>query len=158
LDRRIYNKSPKFMVGWNNTLTYKDLSLTAMSYARVGQWLSYDLNLTYLSTQPGGGAVLDYWTPENQNAKFPRPGIVSDVDLPALAFEKASFLKIKEVILSYSVPAKFISRLGLSSLRIYGSMQNYFIFSNMDNYDPERGGSLSDPLLKQMVFGLNLEF
>ncbi len=158
LDRRTYNKSPKFILGWSNTLTYKGVSLSALVYSRVGQWISYDLNTLYLPTGPGSGPVLDYWTPEHQNAKFPRPGIDSWADLPPLAFEQASFVKIKEVTLSYTFPEKAISRLGLGSLRVYGSLQNYFTFSNLNNYDPERGGSYNDPLLKQMVFGVNLEF
>ena len=158
LDKRLYNKSPKFIIGWSNSVSYKNISLSATSYARVGQWMKYSLNTLYLPTEPGSGPVLDYWTPENQDAKFPRPGIVSSLDLPALAFEKASFFKIREIILSYSVPGSLTSKIGLSSLRVYGSMQNYFTFSNIHNYDPEENGALSDPLLKQIVFGVNLEF
>jgi TonB-dependent starch-binding outer membrane protein SusC len=158
LDRRIYNKSPMYIFGWNNSITYKDFTLSALVFSRIGQWISYDLNMMFLPTQPGSGPALDYWTPENQNAKFPRPGIDSQVDLPALAFEKASFLKIQEVTLAYTFPRNLVSKLRLSNLRIYGSLQNYFTFSNIDNYDPERGGSLHDPLLKQVVFGVNLEF
>ncbi len=157
-DKRLYSKSPKFIIGWSNSFSYKSLSLSATAYARVGQWISYTLNTMFLPTEPGSGPVLDYWTPENQNAKFPRPGIVSSLDLPALAFERASFLKIREIMLSYTVPGKTISRFGLSNLRVYGSLQNYFTLSNIDNYDPEQNGSIYDPLLKQVVFGLNLEF
>lgn len=158
LDKRLYNKSPKFILGWNNTVTYKGFALSALVYSRVGQWLRYDYNTAYKPTEADGSPAVDFWTPENQNAKFPRPGIASQSDMPALAFEKASFLKIREIMLSYSLPSNLISRIGVSNLRIYGSLQNYFTFSNLDNYDPERGGSISNPLSKQMVFGLNLEF
>jgi TonB-linked SusC/RagA family outer membrane protein len=158
LDKRLYNKSPKFVMGWNNTVSYKGISLSALVYSRVGQWLRYDYNTAYKPTEADGSPAVDYWTPENQGAKFPRPGISSQNDMPALAFEKSSFLKIREVMLSYSLPSDLISKIRLSNLRIYGSLQNYFTFSNMDNYDPERGGSISNPLSKQMVFGINLEF
>ena len=47
---------------------------------------------------------VDFWTPENQGAKFPRPGIASQNDMPALAFEKASFFKIREMTLGYTFP------------------------------------------------------
>lgn len=157
-DKRIYNKSPKFIVGWNNTVTYKNFSLSALVYARVGQWIKYDYNTAYKPTEQDGSPDLDFWTPENQGAKFPRPGIASQNDLPALAFEKASFLKIKEVTFGYNLPNKLISKVGISSLRLYASLQNYFTYSNLDNYDVERGGSISNPLSKQMVFGLNVEF
>jgi hypothetical protein len=131
--------------------------LSALVYSRVGQWISYSHNLEYKPTVAGNSSAVDFWTPENQDAKFPRPGLPS-VDLPALAFEKASFLKIREIILSYSLAEKATTRIGLNNLKIYCSMQNYFILSNLNNYDPERGGGISDPMLKQIVLGLDLEF
>ena len=48
-----------------------------------------------------GSPAVDFWTPENQGARFPRPGIASQNDMPALAFENASFFKIREVTLGY---------------------------------------------------------
>ncbi len=157
-DKRIYNKSPKFIVGWNNSLSYKGLTLSALVYARVGQWIQYAYNTAYKPTEADGSPAVDFWTPENQGAKFPRPGIASQSDMPALAFENASFLKIRELTLGYSLPKQIFGSTGITNLRIYGSLQNYFTFSNLDNYDPERGGAISNPLSKQMVFGVNLEF
>ncbi len=157
-DKRLYNQSPRFILGWNNTISYKGFSLSALAYARVGQWISYAYNLAYKPTEADGSPAVDFWTPENQGAKFPRPGIVSQNDMPALAFENASFFKIREVTLGYSLPKSIIEKVHVANLRVYGSLQNYFTFSNLDNYDPERGGSISNPLSKQMVFGINLEF
>ena len=158
LDKRIYNKSPKFIVGWNNTVSFKGISLSALMYARVGQWIQYDYNTSYKPTEADGSPDVDFWTPENQGAKFPRPGIASQNDMPALAFESASFFKIKELTLGYQLPGNLISKTGMSKLYLYGSMQNYFTFSNLDNYDPERGGAISNPLSKQVIFGINIEF
>jgi TonB-linked SusC/RagA family outer membrane protein len=158
LDKRLYNKSPKFVLGWNNTISYKGISLSALVYSRVGQWIKYDYNTAYKPTEADGSPAVDYWTPENQGAKFPRPGIASQSDMPALAFEKASFFKIREVMLSYSLPRNVLSKIRVSNLRFYGSLQNYFTYSNLDNYDPERGGAISNPLSKQLIFGINLEF
>lgn len=157
-DKRLYNQSPRFILGWNNTISYKGISLSALAYARVGQWIQYAYNIAYKPTEADGSPAVDFWTPENQGAKFPRPGIVSQNDMPALAFENASFFKIREVTLGYSLPKSLIEKIHVSNLRVYGSLQNYFTFSNLDNYDPERGGAISNPLAKQMVFGINLEF
>ncbi len=157
-DKRAYSKNPKFIFGMRNTFTYKNVSLSAQLYARIGQWIQYAYNTSYKPVEPDGSPAVDYWTPENQNAKFPRPGIDSQNDFPALAFEKASFVKIKEVTLSYLVPVKYTEKIRVSKLRVYGSLQNYFTFSNLDNYDPERGGSISDPMTKQAVFGINVDF
>lgn len=158
LDKRLYNQSPRYILGWNNTISYKGISLSALAYARVGQWIQYAYNIAYKPTEADGSPAVDFWTPENQGAKFPRPGIASQNDMPALAFENASFFKIREVTLGYSLPKSLIEKVHISNLRVYGSLQNYVTFSNLDNYDPERGGAISNPLAKQMVFGINLEF
>lgn len=157
-DKRLYNKSPRFIFSMNNSVSYKNLTLSALVYARVGQWIEYDFNTAYKPTEADGSPNVDYWTPENQDAKFPRPGIVSQNDMPALAYENASFLKIKEITLAFTLPQAWTTRIALSNLRVYASLQNYLTFSNLDNYDPERGGEISNPLAKQMVFGLNVEF
>ncbi|HEX2394974.1 MAG TPA: TonB-dependent receptor [Bacteroidales bacterium] len=157
-DKRLYNKSPKFIFSMNNTVSYKNLSLSALVYARAGQWIRYDYNTAYKPTEQDGSPAVDFWTPENQDAKFPRPGIVSQNDMPALAYENASFLKIKEITLSYNIPQPWINKIGITNLRVYTSMQNYLTFSNLDNYDPERGGEISNPLAKQFIFGLNVDF
>jgi len=157
-DKRLYNKSPQFVAGWNNSLSYKGITLSALMHTRIGQWIKYDYNLAYKPTEQDGSPGIDFWTPENQDAKFPRPGIVSQNEMPAVGFENASFFKIREVTLGYNLPKNLISKESAVSLRIYGSLQNYFTFSNLDNYDPERGGAISNPLAKQMVFGINLEF
>lgn len=157
-DKRIYNKSPKFLFSMNNTVSFRNLSLSALVYARVGQWIQYAYNTAYAPTEQDGSPDVDFWTPENQGAKFPRPGIDRQDDMPPLAFVNASFLKIKEVTLSFNFPERWINKIGLTNLRAYTSMQNYFTFSNMDNYDPEGGGSISTPLAKQWVFGLNVDF
>ena len=67
-------------------------------------------NTAYKPTEQDGSPDVDYWTPENQDAKFPRPGIASQNDMPALAFEKASFLKLREVTLAYNLPRSLISK------------------------------------------------
>jgi len=158
LDKRLYNQSPQYIIGWNNSFSYKGITLSAQTYSRVGQWIQYAFNTAYKPTEQDGSPAVDFWTPENQGAKFPRPGIASQNDIPALAFEKASFFKIREVTLGYSLPKSLIEKIHISNLRVYGSLQNFFTFSNLDNYDPERGGAISNPLSKQMVFGINLEF
>lgn len=159
-DKVIYERSPKHIIGMNNTFNYKDLSLSVQVYARLGGYIQYDYNgqLTY---ETSNWADLDYWTPTNKGAKFPSPGAVSSPHSnygSSLLYEKADYIKIKDVTLSYNLPKSIIGKVGLSNLKLYGSLKNYFTFSGIDNYDPERGGAISFPLAKQMVFGLNLQF
>ncbi len=157
-DRVLFNKSPDFIFGWNNHFTYKNFALSVLTYARVGQWINYDYYSSFNPTVADGTPDLDYWTPENQGAHFPRPGIANTAEYSGLNNVKASYWKIKDIMLSYNLPKSLITKAKLSNVKVYGSMKNYFTFSNVDNYDPERGGAISNPLMKQVVFGLNVEF
>jgi hypothetical protein len=159
-DKIVYDRSPKHIIGMNNTFTYKDLSLSVQVYARLGGYIQYDFN-NQLTYETSNWADLDYWTPSNTGAKFPSPGAVSSPHSnygSSLLYDKADYIKVKDITLSYNLPKNIIGKVGLSQLKLYGSLKNYFTFSEIDNYDPERGGAISFPLAKQLVFGLNLQF
>ncbi|WP_025884242.1 SusC/RagA family TonB-linked outer membrane protein [Segatella paludivivens] len=161
-DRKVYNADPKDLFGMNNTFTYKNFSLSVQLMARLGGYIPYAMNnrLDYETANWGGGCT-DYWTYTNQNAKFPSPGADKSIYTTygsSLLYEKADFLKIKDITLSYSLPKAWITKIGLSNARIYGSLKNFITFSHIDNFDPEAGGGFSFPLAKQAVIGINLEF
>jgi len=159
-DKKVYNRAPKHLFGMNNNVNYKNFSLSVFVYARLGGYIAYDMN-SQLNFETANWGDLDYWTPQNPKAKFPSPGSPSTTFGSfgsALLYEKADYIKIKDVTLGYSLPASLINRVGINKVRFYGSLKNFFTFSKIDNYDPERGGSISFPLAKQVVFGVNLEF
>lgn len=159
-DKRVYDRSPKHNIGMNNTVEYKNFSLSFLVYARLGGYIAYDMN-TQLNYETANWGDLDYWTPNNTGAKFPSPGAASAVYGSygtALRYEKADFIKIKDITLGYSLPTSVLNSVNIGSLRVYGSLKNFFTFSSIENYDSERGGSISFPLAKQVVFGINLEF
>ena len=158
-DKRLFDRSPKYVFGMNNNFTYKNFSLSVLLFARIGMWMQYDYNDAYRPTEQDGSVAVDFWTPENQDARFPRPGIARKAtSFSTLQTERASYVKIKDITLSYSIPKSLLSKVNVSNVKFYGSLKNFFTFSNIDNYDPERGGSISFPLAKQVVFGVNLEF
>lgn len=158
-DKFVYNRSPKHIFGMNNNISFKNFNLSVFALARLGSIIAYDMN-TQMNYESANWGDLDYWTPTNTGAKFPSPGAPSTIFATygtALRYEKADYLKIKDVTLSYSLPQSIVRGLMLSKLQVYGSLKNYFTFSNINNYDPERDGAVSFPLAKQMVFGVNIE-
>jgi hypothetical protein len=159
-DKRIYNRSPKHIFGMGNTFTYQNLSLSVLLYARLGGYISYGLN-EQLNYETANWGDLDYWTPANTGAKFPAPGAAAAVFSTyktALTYEKADYFKIKDITLNFSLPKSILGKAGISKVNIYASMKNYFTFSKVGNYDPERGGSVNFPLAKQFVVGANFSF
>lgn len=163
-DKRVYNRSPKHIFGLNNSFTYKDFTLSVQLYARLGGYMSYDMN-TQMNYETANWGDLDYWTPENTGAKFPSPGLTGDQTSTystyssALRWEKADYFKIKDITLNYNLPKSSLSKIGIQNARVYGSLKNFFSFSAVGGgYDSERGGSINFPLQKQVVVGINLQF
>ena len=74
----------------------------------------------------------------------------------ALNYVDGSFVKIKDITLSYSLPKSVTNNLRLSNVKLYATAKNYFVFSKVKNFDPEAGGSMAFPLAKQIIFGVNV--
>jgi TonB-linked SusC/RagA family outer membrane protein len=162
-DKRVYERSPKHIFGMNNTFTYKNWSLGVQVYARLGGYMNYGMN-SQLNYESANWGDIDYWTPTNTGAKFPSPGLSSAQQTTyttyktALYWEKADYIKIKDINLNYNLPKNVLSKTGIANARVYASLKNFLSWSRVDNYDAERGGSISFPLQKQVVVGLNLQF
>jgi TonB-dependent starch-binding outer membrane protein SusC len=159
-DKIVYNRSPKHIFGMNNTFTFGDFALDVLVYARLGGYISYDMN-SQLNYESANWGDLDYWTVKNAGAKFPSPGAASTTFATygsSLLYEKADYIKIKDISLSYSLPTRLIRKANFDQIKVYGSLKNFFTFAKINNYDPERGGASSFPLAKQVVFGINIQF
>ena len=159
-DKIIYNRSPKAILGLSTTLTYKDFSLSVQTMARLGGNINYSGYGLYLYDNANWGD-LSYWTPENQGADIPSPGCAGTTPTfykSSIQIQKGDYFKIKDITLAYSLPKNLIKKAFISNVRVYASLKNYFTFSHFDNYDPERGGSVNFPLMKQAVIGLNVTF
>ncbi len=122
------------------------------------------------------------WTQENPNpnAYWPRMVAYSSenggrpMGTPNNRYmQDASYLRLKALTIDYSLPQAWVSKLGLSGLKIYFTGENLFTFSNIcENFDPEviKGGDVdlkdrkgeeqgySYPMLKTYTVGLNVSF
>ncbi len=121
---------------------------------------------------------LDFWTPTNTGARWPRlaaQGSNADTNnwgRPGDFFLlNAAYLRLKNIVLGYTLPKKWLSPIGVSKLRVYVNAQDLFTFSHNDFIDPEssdrdinnniNGGSASGRQYqpsKYYGFGLELEF
>jgi TonB-linked SusC/RagA family outer membrane protein len=161
-DRVVFNRSPKYTFGLTNRVSYKNVDLSVFIYGRFGHYFDYEYYRLFKSDALENGAAVDYWTEDNPSDKF--PGANKDLSYKnrayysSLGHVKGDFWKIRDISLAYNFPDKVLSLLNLSKLRFYVTLKNHFTFSDLDDYDPERGGSLNYPLTKQTVFGVNLEF
>ena len=162
------HKSPDWTMGFKNTFTWKGFDLSIYLYWRWGQMIEYDLLSSYDPTGSGNfPTYFDYWTEETGDANHYFPALNSSRDITyytgyyALAYVDGSFFKVKNITLGYTLPSKLIKQWGMSNFRIYATITNPWVYAKSDllkDYDPENAGSISYPLTKQFVFGVNLSF
>ena len=161
-DRKVLGQqTPKWTAGLNNRFEYKGWELAFFLYARVGHLIQNEAAANFNPSGWNNSIACDYWTPENPTNAYPRPNFNKNESMlykSTLAYCKGNFLKIKDITFGYSFPKQMISKLNMSKLRIYTTLKNFFTFSAVDDYDPERGGSNSYPMTKQVVFGINVSF
>ncbi|MBS0029006.1 SusC/RagA family TonB-linked outer membrane protein [Chitinophaga sp. 22321] len=153
---------PKWSGGFNNDIRYKNFDLNIYVFARIGQWINSEYAAKFDPQGLENSAPLNYWTPENASNDYPRPNASLSKDgtpfIKTLGYKDGSFVKIRNLSLGYTFTTQALKPLHLSSLRLYVTGKNLFTFSKVKNYDPERGGDLSNPLTKMYVAGLNVEF
>ena len=162
------HNSPDWSLGLQNTLKYKNFDLSIYMYMRWGQMIKYDMLTEYDPTgRDNYPTYFNVWSETNPSNDFPAmdasisnklayyPGFSS------LAYVDGSFFKIKNITLGYSLPTKLQKKLGLTNLRVYGTITNPLIIRKshlLKDYDPEMNGSYDFPLTRQLVFGLNVSF
>lgn len=148
-DRQVIEVDPDLQGGFNTTVGYKGFDLTMIGSFKSGGILVSSLYSAsgYLNMLSGrrGNVDVDYWTPENTGATYPKPGGIMAGDNPkygnTLALFDASYLKIRAITLGYNFNMKAIKDLGVQSLRVYATAQNPFVlfapYTNETGMDPE---------------------
>jgi len=147
-DRQIIDVDPDFTGGFNTRLAYKGFDLSIVGLFKSGGILVSTLygSSGYLNLMTGrrGNVKVDYWTPENTGAKYPKPGGIASSDNPkygsTLGYFDASFLKIRTITLGYDFNRSLLKNSG-TRLRMYVTAQNPFVmfspYHDESGMDPE---------------------
>ncbi|GEO05136.1 SusC/RagA family TonB-linked outer membrane protein [Adhaeribacter aerolatus] len=175
LDRVILGSDiPDWSGGITNRFSYKGIDFSFFIFTRQGSLIQSDLynNLNFLAGRYNNMDV-DYWTPNNPTNAFPRPNQNQERPLynTTMSYFDGSFTKVRNISLGYNIPAAISSKVKMSSLRVYASAQNPFIFSNYGkNLDPEQARgrnndreqsnliSIGTPSARLIMFGINAKF
>ncbi|KOH44071.1 TonB-dependent receptor [Sunxiuqinia dokdonensis] len=106
--------------------------------------------------------TLDYWSEDNKDARLPRPyinGGHGNRQVSTLYLQDASYIRLKQLTLGYTLPERWIYRSPIDKVRFYFTGQNIFTITKLsDLYDPENTDLMSYPVPKSYSFGLNLTF
>lgn len=154
---------PKFTGSVNVSLTYKsfDLSLLVMGMVRNAYNNSkFYTDFFQLWTGNHSTNLLNAWSPQNPNSSVPALTAVNLNDEGRLSeyyIEDGSYLKLKNVVLGYTIPKKLTDKLKIRNLRVYFQAQDLFTITKYKGADPE-GLGYPYPIPRTVTAGLNLGF
>jgi len=172
LDRTyLGNSKAPHVGGIINTFRYKDITLRVnMDYA-IGHTV-YDYETRYrngrytanLTMMPG---MTEMWTPLNTTssvAQYYQGDPMGNWNRGGSnLYSKGDYLCLRDVSLNYVLPEKWLSKLPLSKVEVYGTGQNLYYFTKYDGYQPEKGGTSDQnnfqyPLPRTLTLGVNVSF
>ena len=189
-DRQVMSVEPDFQGGFNTRVGYRGFDLTMIGAFKSGGILISTLHSSagYLNMLSGrrNNVDVDYWTPTNTGAKYPKPGGATANDNPkygsTLGYFDASYLKIRTITLGYNFQNNnWMDKLSVDRLRLYVTVQNPLVmfspFHKETGMDPETNSKGNEnsavtnsyqtrlntigtntPATRNYMIGLNLTF
>ncbi|WP_183576461.1 SusC/RagA family TonB-linked outer membrane protein [Mucilaginibacter sp. X5P1] len=161
---------PKVTFGLNLNANWKQFDFTAFFQGAAGvknYITGIALGQNGIATGKPTSAMLDSWSPTNTNATFPRLWLNYTQDNPSNVtssfwVRNASYVRLKNVQLGYSLPVAWATKIGVKKLRVYYSGQNILTFTSFYKWiDPEAPAGESGydfPQVKINSLGLNVTF
>ena len=172
--RIIGNSRARYTYGFTASGSWNgfDFSLFLQGVGKKDYNPSGDLYFWGIYAQPWTnitvGNYYDRWTEENPDGYFPRlKGYVAEssskeAGLPQTRYlQDASYMRLKNVTLGYTLPEQWMNKIGINRVRIYLSGDNLFTISGLYKHykvDPEGLGGQKYPLQRSYSFGLNVTF
>ena len=175
----IGNTTPRYQFSVTNSITWKSLTLS-MLWQGVGKRDYNPAGSVYFWGASSKAQVtvfeqhLDYWTPENPNAYYPKPYIGTVGALPAYAakttqtsdryIQNAAYIRLKNVTLSWDMPSNWVKSAGMRGVNLYCSAENVFTLTKLAKmFDPETAfvfneGGKNYALTQTFSIGLNVSF
>ena len=163
----IGNFNPTFTFGVTNNVTYKNFELTVFLQGSQGNKV---LNFTRWYTEGGvsngnySSDVIGRWTSAGTTNTMPRL-VLNDPNgnnrVSDRFVEDASYIRLKNIRLSYSLPAKWIKGATMKKAVVYVSSQNLFTITNYSGMDPEVGGGVDIgfyPQARTVLAGVTIDF
>jgi TonB-linked SusC/RagA family outer membrane protein len=169
---------PDFFGGFNNTFSYANFTLGVLVSYQAGNEI-WSMIRSYTSWADGmmnqSRKLMDRWTPQNTDTDIPRASTDTYTqnhnarNLVDRWVESGNFIRVRNISLSYKLPASLTEKIGMTRASIYANVGNPFTFTNYYGYDPEvssYGGNPiaagidlgTYPMAKTYTLGLKLGF
>ena len=155
---------PKFTGGLNLGMTYKSFDASIFFNGMVRDaWNNARFYTDFFQLWTGnhGTRIMDAWNPnENFNSDIPALTAVNLNDEGRASdyfIENGSYVKLKNLVVGYTLPAPISEKLKMRNMRVYLQGQDLLTFTKYTGADPESLG-YSYPLPRTVTFGLNVGF
>ena len=151
--------------GFGTAINWKGLSLSAQFSWVADRWMLnndryFDESNGRFASYNQSNRLLERWMKPGDVTDIPRHGEYTEFDSRLL--EDASFLRLKNVMLSYSLPSALLQKSrAFSGARIYAQAQNLLTFTKFSGLDPEGSSNIyaaQYPMSRQFTFGIDLTF
>lgn len=152
----IGNTRPRWVVGLTNAFAFKNFELSIFLYGRLNYWFNTggEAQVARSSTR-----AINYYTENNTEAEFQKPIYstgTGDLYSGSLGFRQASFIKIRNISLSYNLTAKAAKALTMSNLRVYFQVANPgMVYSKIEFMDMDVAAFTNN---RGFTFGINAVF
>lgn len=158
---------PRFPYGVRLNLRYGNFDLTAF-----GQGVMKHIVVTRPWEATSYRSYhMDYWTPENRDAKFPAPRIGGgplvgiNKEFSSFWLEDAAYFRLKHIELGYNIPMTLTNKIKINNARVFASAENLFTITDYLGYDPEAATGYDTrqvesryPNSRLFSLGLNVNF
>ncbi len=169
----IGDANPNLLLGFHADMTYRNFNFSAVFSGAFGHDL-YD-KMMMRGIDPTQSANMDAvayerWTGPGSTNKWPRMSTIranENYRVSELGIKSGNYMRLKDVVLGYTLPEAAVQKVGLTSMRFYVSGRNLLTFTKFDGVDPEESGrgNLSRgvinnnyPQSKSLVLGVNITF
>lgn len=159
-----HSSTPKFTLGMNLGFTWKNLSFSMVLSGAFGFWLNWNAGF-YNDTKIQSGYGIssriakDHYTAATPNATYPRLTLDSSYgnsQLSEFYHYKGDYLKIKNIMIGYSLPEEWMQKAHMKGLRIFVNGENLVTFTAFPGLDPEMGTKIGYPLMRSVSLGAQI--
>jgi TonB-linked SusC/RagA family outer membrane protein len=156
----IGQQDPKVLWGMTNSFSFNNFKLDVFMHGVHGVTRHNTLMTDDDTFSQARRRTINknYWTPDNPTNDW----VANVIDAERMGgiigryYENASFIRIKDISLSYDFPLAMIDRLKMNRLRLYVTGRNLLTFTKWSGLDPELSSQVATPLQNEFVFGINL--
>lgn len=157
---------PRYSYSFKGYLVWKniDFQFYLQGVAKVNGYLTEEARHCFVNDYSvPKTAHLDRWTPDNTDATYPRMyyNPAHNIVFSDYWLEDASYLRLKNIQLGYSIPTSILRRIKLNRARIYGTAENLLTITDyFGGFDPEVRETAGDnyPQVKTFSLGVQIEF